>query len=170
MNRKTRQIEKKGHFIDDYLAYLLARASQSVSSEFRSSLSSAGVSVIEWRVLSTLYDHPQISVGKLSDIVLCKQPTLSKAIDRMESKGWIKRSLNDQDRRMISVTIDGAGMEIIRSLLNEAINLEHSELDGFDPKEIDELKKILRKLIAHCSGTKAPGKSRKTSFSVDINN
>ncbi len=161
MSRKTRQSEKKGHFIDDYLAYLLARASQSVSNEFRSSLSFAGVSVIEWRVLSTLYDHPQISVGKLSDIVLCKQPTLSKAIDRMESKGWITRTLNNQDRRMISVTIDEAGMKIIRSLLNEAMELEHSGLDGFDPKEIDELKSILRKLIAHCSGKGAHGKSRK---------
>jgi DNA-binding MarR family transcriptional regulator len=161
MSRKTRQSVKKEHFIDDYLAYLLARASQSVSNEFRSSLSSAGVSVIEWRVLSTLYDHPQISVGKLSDIVLCKQPTLSKAIDRMESKGWITRTLNNQDRRMISVTIDEAGMKIIQSLLSESMDLERSELDGFDEKEIDDLKKILRKLIDHCSDMKAVAKSRK---------
>jgi DNA-binding MarR family transcriptional regulator len=161
MSRKTRQSEKKKHFIDDYLAYLLARASQSVSNEFRSSLSSAGVSVIEWRVLSTLYDHPQFSVGKLSDIVLCKQPTLSKAIDRMESKGWIARTLNNQDRRMISVTIDEAGMKIIRNLLREAMELEHFELDGFDEKEIDDLKKVLRKLIDHCSDMTAVAKSRK---------
>jgi DNA-binding MarR family transcriptional regulator len=161
MSRKTRQSEKKSHFIDDYLAYLLARASQAVSNEFRSSLSSAGVSVIEWRVLSTLYDHPQISVGKLSDIVLCKQPTLSKAIDRMESKGWIARTLNNQDRRMISVTIDEAGMKIIRNLLREAMELEHFELDGFDEKEIDDLKKVLRKLIDHCSDMTAVAKSRK---------
>jgi len=161
MSRKTRQSEKKEHFIDDYLAYLLARASQSVSNEFRSSLSSAGVSVIEWRVLSTLYDHPQISVGKLSDIVLCKQPTLSKAIDRMESKGWITRTLNNQDRRRISVTIDEAGMSIIQSLLKEAMELEQAELERFDKKEIDDLKRILRKLIDHCSGAKAVGKSRK---------
>jgi len=161
MSRKTRQNEKKSHFIDDYLAYLLARASQSVSNEFRASLSSVGVSVIEWRVLSTLYDHPQISVGKLSDIVLCKQPTLSKAIDRMESKGWITRTLNNQDRRRISVSIDEAGTKIVRSLLSEAMELEHSELDGFDQNEIAELKKTLRKLIDHCSGAKAPVKGRK---------
>jgi len=157
MSRKTRQSEKKSHFIDDYLAYLLARASQSVSNEFRSSLSAAGVSVIEWRVLSTLHDHPQISVGKLSDIVLCKQPTLSKAIDRMESKGWITRSLNSQDRRMISVTIDETGVKIIQRLLNKAVELEQSELDGFDEQEIDDLKNILRNLIAHCSDAKAVG-------------
>ena len=73
----------------------------------------------------------------------------------METKRRITRSLNNQDPRMISVTIDEAGMKIIRNLLNEAMELELSGLDGFDPKEIDELKSILRKLIAHCSGTQA---------------
>ena len=62
---------------------------------------------------------------------------------------------------MISVTIDEAGTKIIRSLLSEAMDLERSELEGLDEKEIDDLKKILRKLIAHCSGAKAIGKSRK---------
>lgn len=161
MNRKTRQSKTKGHFIDDYLAYLLAQASQSVSNEFRHCLSSAGVSVIEWRVLSTLYDHPQISVGQLSEIVMCKQPTLSKAIDRMEAKGWITRSLNNQDRRMIAVTVDKAGSKITRRLLSKAMELEQRELDGFNKKEIDDLKKVLRKLISHCSNTKLLDKRRK---------
>lgn len=142
----------KGYFIDDYLAYLLSQASQAVSNEFRSSLAAADVSVIEWRVLSTLSDHPQISVGQLSDIVMCKQPTLSKAIDRMEAKGWVTRSLSRQDRRMITVTIDKPGMKIARPLLVQAREMEASELDGFNKKEIRTLKRILRGLVSHCSG------------------
>ncbi len=145
----------KGHFIDDYLAYLLSQASQAVSNEFRSCLAAADVSVIEWRVLSTLSDHPQISVGQLSDIVMCKQPTLSKAIDRMEAKGWVTRSLSRQDRRMIAVTIDKPGMKIAKTLLVNAKELEESELDGFSKKEIRTLKKILRDLVYHCANKTA---------------
>lgn len=141
----------KGHFIDDYLAYLLAQASHAVSSEFRSCLAEADVSVIEWRVLSTLSDHPEISVGRLSDIVICKQPTLSKALDRMEAKGWVTRSLSRRDRRVIAVSIDKAGMKIARSLLVKAKELEESELSGFSKKEIRTLKKTLRELVRHCS-------------------
>lgn len=141
----------QGHFIDDYLAYLLSQASQAVSNEFRPCLAAADVSVIEWRVLSTLADHPQISVGQLSDIVMCKQPTLSKAIDRMEAKGWVTRSLSRQDRRMIAVTIDEAGMKIARPLLVKAKEVEEAELSGFDEKEIQALKETLRDLVRHCS-------------------
>lgn len=148
----ARRTATKGHFIDDYLAYLLSQASQAVSIEFRSCLAAADVSVIEWRVLSTLSDHPHISVGQLSDIVMCKQPTLSKAIDRMEAKGWVTRSLSSQDRRMIAVTIGKPGMKIARSLLVQAREMEASELDGFNKKEIRTLKRILRDLVSHCSG------------------
>ncbi len=142
---------RKGHFIDDYLAYTLSQASQAVSTEFRSCLAAADVSVIEWRVLSTLADHPQISVGQLSEIVMCKQPTLSKAIDRMEAKAWVTRSLGRKDRRMIAVSIDKPGMKIIQPLLTKAREMEESELDGFSKKDIRTLKRILRELVSHCT-------------------
>jgi len=141
----------QGHFIDDYLAYLLSQASQAISNEFRSCLAAAEVSVMEWRVLSTLSDHPQISVGRLSEIVMCKQPTLSKAVDRMEAKGWVMRSLGRRDRRVIGVSIDKAGLEVVRPLLVQARELEDLELGGISKKEIQILKKTLRNLVRHCA-------------------
>jgi DNA-binding MarR family transcriptional regulator len=153
----------QGHFIDDYLAYLLSQASQAVSNEFRSCLAAADVSVIEWRVLSTLSDHPQISVGQLSDIVMCKQPTLSKAIDRMEAKRWVSRALSRQDRRVIAVTIDKPGLKIARTLLVKAKELEEAALSGFSKKEIQSLKKTLRNLVSHCSNERVLDNSSEAS-------
>lgn len=146
-----KSLAPKQHFLDDHLAYLLTQASQAVSNEFQSCLSSTGVTVIEWRILSTLIDHPRISVGDLLNRVICKQSTLSKAIDRMETKGWITRSLDSQDRRKIQVTIDPAGLKIARNLISKANELEQSGLQGFSKKEISALKKVLRELIVHCS-------------------
>ena len=157
----------RGHFIDDYLAYLLSQASQAVSNEFRACLAEADVSVIEWRVLSTLSDHPQISVGRLSDIVMCKQPTLSKAIDRMEAKGWVTRSLGRQDRRVIAVAIDKPGLKITNELLVKAKELEESELSGFSRKDIQSLKETLRNLIRHCSDKRVLDDSSKAAEQLD---
>ncbi len=153
----------QGHFIDDYLAYLLSQASQAVSKQFRSCLEAADVSVIEWRVLSTLSDHPQISVGQLSDIVMCKQPTLSKAVNRMEAKGWVTRTLSRQDRRIIAVSIDNAGMKIVRPLLVKAKQVEDSELNGFGKKETQALKETLRDLVRHCTNNQGFEDSSETS-------
>jgi MarR family transcriptional regulator, lower aerobic nicotinate degradation pathway regulator len=145
------QDQENENFLDDHLAYLLTQASHVVSREFQTCLSDTGVTVIEWRVLSTLIDHPRLSVGALQDRVICKQSTLSKAIDRMETKGWVTRSLDVRDRRKIYVTIDPPGLEIAGELLSKATKLEQSELEGFSRKEISTLKKVLRNLITHCS-------------------
>ena len=150
----TEQGENTAYFIDDYLAYLLAQASHAVSHEFRSCLAAAEVSVIEWRVLSTLYDHPEISVGRLSEIVICKQPTLSKAIDRMEAKGWVARSLSRRDRRVIGISIDKAGVKITAPLLAKAKEMEEAELVGFGSENVRQLKTVLQNLIRHCSDSR----------------
>ena len=166
MKKTAKQVNDNaghGHFIDDYLAYLLSQASQAVSNEFRSCLAAGDVSVIEWRVLSTLSDHPQISVGQLSDIVMCKQPTLSKAIDRMEAKGWVMRSLSRQDRRVIGVTIDKAGRKIVRPLLVKARELEEAELSGFSKQEIIILKRTLRNMVRHCANREVSDNSSEAS-------
>ena len=43
-----------GRFVDGYLAYLLAQASQRISAEFHLQVRAAGLSVTEWRVLASL--------------------------------------------------------------------------------------------------------------------
>ena len=82
---------------------------------------------------------------------MCKQPTLSKAVDRMEAKGWVTRSLSRQDRRVIGVSIDKAGLKVVRPLLVKARELEELELGGISKKEIQVLKKTLRNLVCHCA-------------------
>ena len=47
---------KKGPFIDGYLAYLLARASQLISAEFHGVVRRSRLPVLQWRVLATLAD------------------------------------------------------------------------------------------------------------------
>ena len=52
---------------------------------------------------------------------------------------------------MIAVSIDAAGMKIVRPLLVKAKEVEESELSGFGKKEIHALKETLRDLVRHCT-------------------
>ena len=61
-------------FVDDYLAYLLARASHLISSEFHAVVEANGLSLMEWRVMASLSGKEVLSVGDLADIVLAKSP------------------------------------------------------------------------------------------------
>ena len=92
-------------FVDDYLAYLLAQASQRISAEFHQQVKAAGLSVTEWRVLASLEGSAGETIGDLAVLAITKQPTLSKVVQRMEAEGLVTRTEVRADRRQTRVVI-----------------------------------------------------------------
>lgn len=139
-------------FVDDYLAYLLARASHLISGEFHRQVERAGLSVAEWRVLATLADRDGCTVGTLADITLTKQPTLTKLIDRMALQGLVERRERRRDgatdRRHAVVAITPLGLARARPLLAHAAAHEAGVLADFGAEQSRQLKNDLRRLIA----------------------
>ncbi len=134
-------------FIDDYLLYLLARASHQASRQFHQVIKAQGVPVPQWRVLATLNDGPR-TIGDLAEITLIQQPTLTKLIDRMAREDLVRRQPHGQDGRKVVVAIAGRGEALVRKLLPQAKRHETGVLAGYDGDEAATLKRILRTLIA----------------------
>lgn len=148
---KTDHPPSTGHyFIDDYLAYLLARASQLVSHQFHAQLAEAGMRVPEWRVLATLSDRQELSIGQLAEATLLKQPTLTRVVSKMEEAGWVKRRGEQTDRRITQVMITPLGRRVVADHLMRAKAHEAQILQGYSAAEIDTMKAALRELIARC--------------------
>ncbi|MEJ0071368.1 MAG: MarR family winged helix-turn-helix transcriptional regulator [Pseudomonadota bacterium] len=89
--------EAPRRFIDDYLSYLLSRASHLVSRQFHAQLKPRGMPVPVWRVLSTLSDGDGLPVTELAKITLFKQPTLTKVIDRMSKEELVERRASERE-------------------------------------------------------------------------
>lgn len=134
-------------FVDDYLAYLLARASTLVSDEFHREVAAAGLGVLEWRVLATLSDGRARTINELADIVLAKQPTLTKVVDRLEAAGDVVRGASTTDRRQSLVSLTHAGITLVTPLLASARRHEASVLARFGEAQSAQLKDSLRALI-----------------------
>ena len=151
-----RSLPRPQRFVDDYLSYLLARASHQVSREFHGELKSYGLSVLEWRVLATLEGGEGSSLGEVADAVLFKQPTVTKMIDRMERSGWVKRRPGMDDRRRVSIVLTARGRATVRTLLAKAKAHESACLASYAPAEIENLKRILRDLLLRSAGAGRP--------------
>ena len=135
-------------FVDGYLAYLLARASHLISSEFHAVVEASGLSLMEWRVMASLSGKPNLSIQALADIVLAKQPTVTKLVGRMQEAGWVRRCDAPHDRRQSLVSLTPAGRSKVRGLLQQARQHEQRVMADFGPQESDQLKQILQRLIA----------------------
>ena len=140
-----------GRFVEDYLLYLLARASAQVSAQFHEIVKAHGLNILEWRVLGSTSDKPR-SIGELADLTLAQQPTLTKVVDRMERARWVRRIKDPADGRRVLVEITGKGRTTVANLVREAKLHEDQTLAGYSADEAAALKATLHTLIERTRG------------------
>jgi DNA-binding MarR family transcriptional regulator len=138
-------------FVDGYLPYLLARASHLISGEFHATLENERIPVMHWRVLCSLLEAP-MSVSELADIVIAKQPTMSKLLARMEKQGLIARESDPADGRSVVVSITPAGRRLVQPLVRLAKRHEASVLEPLGAEDAGALVALLGKLIRQHAG------------------
>ncbi len=134
-------------FVENYLLYLLALSSHTLSREFHALVKDHGLKVNEWRVLACLHDRSGLMLTELASMVLFEQSHLTKVIDRMAASGLVERVKTKGDRRKVLVQITGKGRKLTEPLISAARHHESEAVRELDRTELDLLKKILRKLI-----------------------
>ncbi|MCA0240793.1 MAG: MarR family transcriptional regulator [Proteobacteria bacterium] len=140
-------MSRRARFVDGYLAALLAQASHRISAEFHRVARAAGVPVAEWRILASLAGGEALPVGRLAQIVIAPQPTVTRQLDRMAAKGLVERVAHESDRRLALVRITAQGEALADSLVRQARAHEKRVLAPFGPERAAALKQMLAELI-----------------------
>ena len=147
MARRADAVARPGDgFIAGYLAYLLARASHLISGQFHEQLREQKVPVMQWRVLAALWDGPK-SAREVAEIILQKQPTVSKLLERMRRQGLLTREPDAEDRRRIVVSLSPAGRALAGPLIEAARAHERAVLEPFGAANAETLVRALQRLI-----------------------
>ena len=134
-------------FIDDYLAYLLARASHLISAEFHVVVRRTRLPVLQWRVMATLADGQARSIGEVALIVLTPQSTLTRVAERMVRAELLLRESDAADRRITRIRLSATGLKLARKLVLQAQAHESAVLAALSATDARALKRILRLLI-----------------------
>src|SRR5688572_12044327 len=136
------------HFVEDYLPALLAQATHLIQGEFHRIVRAKGFTVSEWRVLATLSSNEPMSIGRLAQITVTKQPTLTRVLDRMQARGHVKRIPHEEDRRVTLVGITPAGTRLALGLIKLARDHENRVLEPFGLQRASDLKTTLKEMVA----------------------
>lgn len=134
-------------FVHRHLPYLLARASHALWRGFEPVVRAAGLNSLEWRVLATLADSPPLPVGQLALEVLAKQPTLTKALARLEAQGWVTRDIDNADARRAPVVLTDTGRRKVEPLLEAADAYQRDRLRELGVRSANALQEPLRALL-----------------------
>ncbi len=147
-------------FYLDYLPYLLARAAHQVAGQFHETLKHHQLTVLSWRVLAALADGRDWTVNELCEVSLAKQPTMSKLLERLQARRWIKREINERDARKAKVRITALGRQQVEPAIAQAQKFNTGLLADHDQQELKQLKALLRELIRSTE----PGQARQAEL------
>jgi 3-hydroxy-9,10-secoandrosta-1,3,5(10)-triene-9,17-dione monooxygenase reductase component len=145
---------------DESLSDLLARANFLLSESFYEQLRNHGLSATEWRVLAALSEHDGVKMTELAELVLFKQPTLTKAVDRMERDQLVQRRTPSEDRRRTLVYLTARGRRAAAPLVLRARQHDTAVARAVGETAYRELKSALLALIGRLNEHDVPARGR----------
>jgi len=146
---ETNATQPKISCLEAHLGYWLRRVSNSVSAGFAQSLQARHTSVAEWVLLRHLWDGSQATPGEMAEALTMTRSAISKIIDKLESKGWIRSKINPDDHRGQLLSLTSAGRRVVPELAEIADRNDQRFFSCLESEERTALHHLLGKLAAH---------------------
>ena len=128
--------------------HLIRRAHQLAVAIFMEETAGFDITPVQFAILNALIADPGEDQVTLAAKVAFDAATFGSVIARLESKGWVRREPDGQDRRRkrLWVTPEGEGAAL--SLKRSVGKVQNRILGPLDPAERDHLVRLLGKLVA----------------------
>jgi MarR family 2-MHQ and catechol resistance regulon transcriptional repressor len=143
---------------------VLARASSSIGTYIERSLGQQGFCLTDFMVLEALLHKGPLTISAIGEKVLLASASMTSAIDRLEERGLVHRSLTAEDRRVRLVGLTCEGRSFITHLFEKhASDLEAISTD-FSQPERQVLYAALKKIgfAAKLATPSLPGHAART--------
>lgn len=137
------------YIIDESLGFIINRTNQKLSNYLTRKFKPYDITPEQWGVLNRLWEKDGISQKEISVITIKDQTTLTRILDKLETKGLIKRQTSPDDRRSFLIFLTDAGRSIEDILVPIAYEALDDALQGLSEEEIKQLKVLLNKIFVN---------------------
>lgn len=114
--------------LEDSIPYLIYRISTKANQNIQELLKPAGLTLFQWRLLSSLKSRGTSSVGELAECCVMQHAVVSRNLKEMERQGLLRRQQSKEDQRVVRVSLTKHGEarfeeahEIAQVHLNETL-------------------------------------------------
>jgi DNA-binding MarR family transcriptional regulator len=111
--------------LEAFLPYRLNRIAAAVSQDFRAVYGPHhDLTIPEWRVLATLGQFEEISAKGIGRHSAMHKTKVSRAVQALEERRWLKRRESEEDRREEILTLTASGRKAYREIVPKAVAFE----------------------------------------------
>jgi DNA-binding MarR family transcriptional regulator len=142
--------------LDQFLPYLMNVLANRLSRELAGVYEARfGISIPEWRVIAHLSQHEDVSVREIHQRVDMDKAKVSRAAARLEAVGFIEKTDNESDRRLVALRLTRKGRRLFAEIEPLALAYERESLSTLSKSEEATLRSLLNKLLGAADrGTK----------------
>ncbi|NNJ89383.1 MAG: MarR family transcriptional regulator [Eudoraea sp.] len=140
--KTTKQIPLKSRT----LIHLLL-VNNKVKETISSALKPYGVSLQQFNVLRILRGQGNIpaNLTTLNERMVTKMSNTTRLVDKLLIKGFVERSICEENRRKIEITITEKGLDVLKDMDAIMLQTENSLVEQLTEKELIELNTLLNK-------------------------
>lgn len=128
------------------LSFRIGRIRRAFRAEFEKRAAALGITKPQYHVLSRLWKGDGILTSVLAREVNVTGSTLTGVLDRLESKGLIRRAASGSDRRAVEIWLTGGGQAMREPLITIIDEINDKALDGFSEQQQQRFIKALDKV------------------------
>ncbi|GMA98807.1 MarR family transcriptional regulator [Pelosinus sp. IPA-1] len=129
--------------INDSIGYIISTTGRKLNQYFSLRFQSFDITSEQWSVLNKLAERDGISQRELAEHTEKDSNNITKILDQLERKGWVKRIANPQDRRSFLVYVTDDGLLLIKQLAPLDEELLNDVCASLSADEIALLRKFL---------------------------
>lgn len=131
---------------------LLTSVSRMVKTHLESRLLDLGVHAGQQFILQNLWQEDGLTPGELAERTGVETPTVTRAAQRMEAVGLVKRLPDSQDARLVRVYLTERGWDLQNHLPLVLQSATEEVLAGLTPQERAEVIRLLEKVQKNLLG------------------
>ena len=150
LNKRTLEVtppDLSAMGLERFAPYLLNRVINRWNLDVSQALKRFNLTTTHMRSLAALSTREACTVGELAALTVTKQPTLSRALDRLVEQGLVCRAQRDGDGRVFDVSITGEGKKVFEEIWPDLYGQYRRLFEGVEKEEYDNFVETLNKLL-----------------------
>jgi len=140
------------------MGFLMRRVIASILQQADMQLAEHGLTYAQWLPLYKLMLRGRATNAEMARALGLDPASVTRALDRLEAKGLLRRARSSADRRVVHVVLTGAGRAVAAKVPQVLARVLNAHLAGFARHECDLLLSMLQRMLANGDALRAASK------------
>lgn len=127
--------------------HLIRRLQQISVARFTEECAEFSLTSVQFAALTAIRENPGIDATRLSGIIAFDRSTIGDVLERLEGKGWLRRSPSATDKRAKLLKLSPAGVRVLEEVLPAVLRVQERILAPLTQADRARFVELLKQLV-----------------------